>query len=81
MKILLTVGLAAAVATSAAIGCATAQTPSYQPAPPLYDRPTDRMPQSRFDQYRGHESGTLGRLDQGADPRHPEGPGNAQVPR
>jgi hypothetical protein len=31
---------------------------------------------SRWDRYRFHRSGTRGRMGLGADPNHPEGPGN-----
>ncbi len=35
----------------------------------------------QWNQYENNYSGTLGRQGLGADPRHPEGPGNASSPR
>ncbi len=35
----------------------------------------------QWNQYDNNYSGTLGRQGLGADPRHPEGPGNASSPR
>jgi hypothetical protein len=35
----------------------------------------------QINQYENGYSGTLGRQGLGADPRHPEGPGNAVSPR
>ncbi len=51
--------------------------PGYSPwAPGAYGPSAQQWTQYEYDR-----SGTLGRQGLGADPRHPEGPGNAVSPR
>jgi hypothetical protein len=72
--------LAAAVLLASA-GVAGAQVP-YPDSPDTYYGYPNGMYEfrsvapSRWDRHRFHRSGTRGRMGLGADPMHPEGPGN-----
>jgi hypothetical protein len=84
---------AGAVIGSAVIGSlaglpAMAQSPHYTTVyggAPAYGSPYGQGPRplsaDQVNQYENGFSGTLGRQGLGADPRHPEGPGNAVSPR
>lgn len=55
--------------------------PSYGPGPrpywnDMYGSPYEGRSAA---EYQYDRSGTIGRLDLGADPRHPEGPGNPRI--
>ena len=69
------------LAASIALGGASAQMSpplEHYSLPPGYDTSTN-PPEGRSispDWYRYHHSGTRGRLGRGANPRHPEGPGD-----
>jgi hypothetical protein len=74
----------AALAPILASGGAIAQTYRYdQPLP--RDPPPGWTAEGRsvesWDRYRYDFSGTRGRMGLGADPNHPEGPGNFSAPR
>ncbi len=69
----------AAAGVSAAMGSASAQTPYIAgagPYPGAYSRGYPAPSYERADQWRYDQSGTRGRIGLGADPAHPEGPGN-----
>jgi hypothetical protein len=72
------IGLAAAMLT-ASMGVVAAQE-QYPPTRDLYNRQGfyeyRSVAPSRWDRLRFHRSGTRGRTGLGADPAHPEGPGN-----
>jgi hypothetical protein len=71
-------GLAAAM-LMASMGVVAAQE-QYPPTRDLYNRyglyEYRSVAPSRWDRLRFHRSGTRGRMGLGADPAHPEGPGN-----
>ena len=74
------IGLAAAVLLASA-GVVGAQE-QYPAGPDTYYRYQNGIYEcrsvapSRWDRHRFHRSGTRGRMGFGADPMHPEGPGN-----
>jgi hypothetical protein len=53
--------------------------PAYDSSTTNYYAPYASVQEWQQNTY--HDSGTLGRMGLGADPRHPEGPGNAVAPR
>ncbi len=72
---------AAALAASAGAANALDHHPVKQPAKAkqyygLYQNPVQALPLDQQDQILYHRSGTIGREDLGASPRHPEGEGN-----
>lgn len=72
------IGLAAA-ALAASTGAASAQERYPSRADQYYDvyaSPNPRTAPSRWDRARFDRSGTRGRMGLGANPAHPEGPGN-----
>jgi hypothetical protein len=80
MKTLVTIGLTA-LALSAGVLAASAQTPPpyFQPTVPYMmfeGRSVGRTPYPHYPFMYRDRSGTAGRLDFGADPHYPEGPGN-----
>lgn len=79
--------LIAAAAFAAGPCAALAQTnppQGYYGSPPPFSPPAGWLAEGRsaaaWDRYRYDESGTRGRLGLGADPMHPEGPGNFSSP-
>ena len=67
-----------------ASGGAIAQTSYYEYGPAPANSPSGRIAQGRpvqeLDRLRYGYSGTRGRMGLGADPAHPEGPGNFSSP-
>jgi hypothetical protein len=67
-----------------ASGGAIAQTSYYEYGPPPPNSPSGRitqgLPLQELDRLRYGYSGTRGRMGLGADPAHPEGPGNFSSP-
>ena len=67
-----------------ASGSAIAQSSYYEyrqaPPNPPRDRIAQGLPVQELDWFRYGYSGTAGRIGLGADPAHPEGPGNFSSP-
>jgi len=79
--------LVAAMALAAGTGASLAQTnppPGYYGYPVPVNPPPGWLSEGRsvdsWDRYRYDDSGTRGRMGLGADPMHPEGPGNFSSP-
>ncbi|MFZ0494882.1 MAG: hypothetical protein WBE80_08810 [Methylocella sp.] len=76
--------LASTTISMLASGGAIARTSYYEYGPPPPNPPRGRIAQGRpvqeLDGFRYGYSGTRGRMGLGADPAHPEGPGNFSSP-
>jgi hypothetical protein len=76
--------LAITTISTLASGAAIAQTSYYGYGPPPPNPPPGWIAQGRsvqeWDRFRYGYSGTRGRMGLGADPAHPEGPGNFSSP-
>jgi hypothetical protein len=76
--------LASTTVSMLASGGAIAQTSYYEYGPPPPNPPPGWIAQGRsvqeWDRFRYGYSGTRGRMGLGADPAHPEGPGNFSSP-
>ncbi len=87
MKNTLVLGLASAVVFGSGVSAMAQPASQYTtvygaPVPYSPYAPGARGPSAQqWEQYQYDQSGTLGRQGLGADPRHPEGPGNASSPR